>query len=131
MHSSLNIWSELFLQELPRLDAICRLLLLYFPRNKIEEHYASLNLPPETGKENGENDISERKIRIKALPGVSTKVGNRSSSVSKDGEHQLMKIRSSVDIIFLITFLFFFHAWLLCSFFVHLGLYIMISFYVF
>ena len=75
------------------MDAFCRLLLLYFPRNKIEEHYASLTLPREMGNGNGEIDISERKIRIKALPGVSEKVGDWSSSVSKDGGQSLKQIR--------------------------------------
>ena len=41
------------------------------------------------GNGNGEIDISERKIRIKALPGVSEKVGDWSSSVSKDGGQSL------------------------------------------
>jgi hypothetical protein len=48
--------------------AFCRLLPLYFPRDKKEEEIASLKLPADVGDENGETIIDERKIRIKPLP---------------------------------------------------------------
>lgn len=47
-----------------------RLLPLYFPRNKSEEEMARSKLPQDVGDENGETSISERKIRITALPAV-------------------------------------------------------------
>ncbi|BBN19494.1 ganglioside-induced differentiation-associated protein 2 [Marchantia polymorpha subsp. ruderalis] len=47
-----------------------RLLPLYFPRDKQEEDVASTKLPPDVGDENGETVITERKIRISALPGT-------------------------------------------------------------
>jgi hypothetical protein len=47
---------------------ICRLLPLYFPRNKLEEEMARTKLPQDVGDENGETSISDRRIRIKALP---------------------------------------------------------------
>lgn len=47
-----------------------RLLPLYFPRNRSEEEMARSKLPPDVGDENGETSISERKIRITALPAV-------------------------------------------------------------
>ncbi|KAL6566447.1 hypothetical protein OROGR_002062 [Orobanche gracilis] len=47
-----------------------RLLPLYFPRDKLEEEVAILNLPADVGDENGETVIDERKIRIKPLPNV-------------------------------------------------------------
>ena len=47
---------------------ICRLLPLYFPRNKSEEEMARLKLPQDVGDENGETSISDRRIRITALP---------------------------------------------------------------
>ncbi|KAL3695427.1 hypothetical protein R1sor_009503 [Riccia sorocarpa] len=46
-----------------------RLLPLYFPRDKQEEELAGTKLPPDVGDENGETVITERKIRISALPG--------------------------------------------------------------
>ena len=47
---------------------ICRLLPLYFPRDKHEEEVAISKLPADVGDENGETVIDERKIRIKPLP---------------------------------------------------------------
>lgn len=47
---------------------ICRLLPLYFPRDKQEEAIAITKLPADVGDENGETVIDERKIRIKPLP---------------------------------------------------------------
>lgn len=47
-----------------------RLLPLYFPRDKNEEEIAATKLPGDVGDENGETVISERKIRISALPGT-------------------------------------------------------------
>eukprot|EP00245_Coleochaete_scutata_P002972 TRINITY_DN14230_c0_g1_i2.p1 TRINITY_DN14230_c0_g1~~TRINITY_DN14230_c0_g1_i2.p1 ORF type:complete len:568 (-),score=92.07 TRINITY_DN14230_c0_g1_i2:462-2165(-) len=47
-----------------------RLLPLYFPRDAEEEETAKNRLPVDTGDENGETVISERQIRIKALPGA-------------------------------------------------------------
>lgn len=47
-----------------------RLLPLYFPRDKYEEEIAATKLPSDVGDENGETVISERKIRISALPGT-------------------------------------------------------------
>lgn len=49
---------------------MCRLLPLYFPRDKYEEEIAVNKLPADVGDENGETIISERKIRISALPGT-------------------------------------------------------------
>lgn len=46
----------------------CRLLPLYFPRDKHEEAVALSKLPADVGDENGETTIDERKIRIKPLP---------------------------------------------------------------
>jgi hypothetical protein len=46
----------------------CRLLPLYFPRDKQEEEIAVSKLPADVGDENGETVISERKIRIRPLP---------------------------------------------------------------
>lgn len=46
----------------------CRLLPLYFPRDKHEEEVALTKLPADVGDENGETTIDERKIRIKHLP---------------------------------------------------------------
>lgn len=46
----------------------CRLLPLYFPRDKHEEEVAMSKLPADVGDENGETIIDERKIRIKPLP---------------------------------------------------------------
>ena len=43
---------------------------MYFPRNKYEEETAATKLPVDVGDENGETVISERKIRIAALPGT-------------------------------------------------------------
>ena len=53
--------------EMPSFN-ICRLLPLYFPRNKSEEEMARSKLPQDVGDENGETNISERRIRITALP---------------------------------------------------------------
>ncbi|XP_051149308.1 uncharacterized protein LOC127264022 [Andrographis paniculata] len=47
-----------------------RLLPLYFPRDKLEEHIAISKLPADVGDENGETVIDERKIRIKPLPNL-------------------------------------------------------------
>jgi len=47
-----------------------RLLPLYFPRYKYEEETAATKLPVDVGDENGETVITERKIRIAALPGT-------------------------------------------------------------
>lgn len=61
----------------------CRLLPLYFPRDKREEEIANLKLPADVGDENGETVIDERKIRIKPLPKLkqnSPKVAEISSS---------------------------------------------------
>jgi len=49
---------------------LVRLLPLYFPRDKYEEEIAAAKLPSDVGDENGETVISERKIRISALPGT-------------------------------------------------------------
>ena len=46
----------------------CRLLPLYFPRDKHEEEVAISKLPADVGDENGETIIDERKIRIMPLP---------------------------------------------------------------
>jgi hypothetical protein len=43
---------------------------LYFPRYKYEEETAATKLPVDVGDENGETVITERKIRIAALPGT-------------------------------------------------------------
>lgn len=43
---------------------------MYFPRDNHEEEIAATKLPADVGDENGETVISERKIRISALPGV-------------------------------------------------------------
>lgn len=51
-------------------DIYKRLLPLYFPRDKYEEEIAATKLPSDVGDENGETVISERKIRISALPGT-------------------------------------------------------------
>ncbi|KAG0581322.1 hypothetical protein KC19_4G242700 [Ceratodon purpureus] len=51
-------------------DIYRRLLPLYFPRDKNEEEIAATKLPSDVGDENGETVISERKIRISALPGT-------------------------------------------------------------
>lgn len=48
----------------------CRLLPLYFPRDKKEEEIAISKLPADVGDENGETVIDERKIRIKPLPNL-------------------------------------------------------------
>ncbi|CAK9210978.1 unnamed protein product [Sphagnum troendelagicum] len=48
-----------------------RLLPLYFPRDAYEEQVAATKLPTDVGDENGETVISERKIRISALPASS------------------------------------------------------------
>jgi hypothetical protein len=50
---------------------MCRLLPLYFPRDKFEEEVAVSKLPADVGDENGETVIDERKIRIKPLPVLS------------------------------------------------------------
>lgn len=47
-----------------------RLLPLYFPRSKSEEEMACSKLPQDVGDENGETSISERRIRITALPSI-------------------------------------------------------------
>lgn len=47
---------------------LCRLLPLYFPRDKHEEEVAISKLPADVGDENGETVIDERKIRIQPLP---------------------------------------------------------------
>jgi len=47
-----------------------RVLPLYFPRNKDEEIKALSELPADTGDENGETVIEERKIRICSFPGL-------------------------------------------------------------
>lgn len=52
----------------------CRLLPLYFPRDRHEEEVAILKLPADVGDENGETIIDERKIRIKPLPNVKKNV---------------------------------------------------------
>lgn len=49
---------------------MCRLLPLYFPRDKHEEEIAISKLPADVGDENGETVIDERKIRIMPLPNV-------------------------------------------------------------
>eukprot|EP01113_Clastostelium_recurvatum_P025763 TRINITY_DN3097_c2_g1_i2.p1 TRINITY_DN3097_c2_g1~~TRINITY_DN3097_c2_g1_i2.p1 ORF type:complete len:642 (-),score=124.69 TRINITY_DN3097_c2_g1_i2:27-1865(-) len=48
----------------------CRVLPLYFPRNRQEEIHAMGALPAYTGDENGETVIEERKIRIMKFPGA-------------------------------------------------------------
>lgn len=55
----------------PDISFLCRLLPLYFPRDKHEEEVALSKLPVDVGDENGETIIDERKIRIKPLPTVS------------------------------------------------------------
>jgi hypothetical protein len=51
---------------------LCRLLPLYFPRDKQEEEIAVSKLPADVGDENGETVIDERKIRIRPLPAGAT-----------------------------------------------------------
>ncbi|KAI7993343.1 hypothetical protein LOK49_LG11G01048 [Camellia lanceoleosa] len=51
-------------------NGLQRLLLLYFPRDKLEVEVAVAKLPADVGDENGETAIDERKIRIKPLPDV-------------------------------------------------------------
>ncbi|KAI7995245.1 hypothetical protein LOK49_LG11G01062 [Camellia lanceoleosa] len=51
-------------------NGLQRLLLLYFPQDKLEEEIAVAKLPADVGDENGETVIDERKIRIKPLPDV-------------------------------------------------------------
>ncbi|CAK9186163.1 unnamed protein product [Ilex paraguariensis] len=72
---SLDVYSSTILQ--------CRLLPLYFPRDKHEEEVAISKLPADVGDENGETIIDERKIRIKPLPNVKNTVP-RSPQVSFD-----------------------------------------------
>jgi hypothetical protein len=60
-----------------------RLLPLYFPRDKYEEEIAATKLPSDVGDENGETVISERKIRISALPGVD---GSPASALPVSGD---------------------------------------------
>eukprot|EP00026_Physarum_polycephalum_P000798 Phypoly_transcript_00799.p1 GENE.Phypoly_transcript_00799~~Phypoly_transcript_00799.p1 ORF type:complete len:559 (+),score=118.07 Phypoly_transcript_00799:2347-4023(+) len=50
-------------------DLYMRLLPLYFPRSLAEEQAAKSLLPADTGDENGETIIEERKIRIAPFPG--------------------------------------------------------------
>jgi len=50
-------------------DMYQRVLPLYFPRTKEEERKALSELPQDTGDENGETVIEERKIRICSFPG--------------------------------------------------------------
>lgn len=64
-----------------------RLLPLYFPRNKSEEEMAHSKLPQDVGDENGETSISERRIRITALPAVPVSTAcARNISTVNDGE---------------------------------------------
>eukprot|EP00250_Pteridium_aquilinum_P035459 c9454_g1_i1 orf=16-1599(+) len=74
-----------------------KLLPLYFPRNRIEEHNALLNLPANVGDENGETIIDERKIRIKALPVVSDPDAEPKSHVTTNTAHPVTsnRIRSN------------------------------------
>lgn len=58
------------INRLDDLLLLARLLPLYFPRDKYEEEIAATKLPSDVGDENGETVISERKIRISALPGT-------------------------------------------------------------
>ena len=56
----------------PFATSCCRLLPLYFPRDKLEEEIAVSKLPADVGDENGETVIDERKIRIQPLPNLKT-----------------------------------------------------------
>jgi len=47
-----------------------QILPLYFPRTSHEEAAAHSQLPPDTGYQNGETVVEERKIRISAFPGM-------------------------------------------------------------
>jgi len=69
----------LFIFTLPIVS--CRLLPLYFPRDKHEEQVALSKLPADVGDENGETIIDERKIRIKPLP---KKIVSRSLDAAVD-----------------------------------------------
>ncbi|KAH7430113.1 hypothetical protein KP509_09G084500 [Ceratopteris richardii] len=74
-----------------------RLLPLYFPRNKSEEEMARSRLPQDVGDENGETSISERRIRIKALPAVhmsARRVLTHENSDSSEGDARLQFTRS-------------------------------------
>lgn len=63
----------------PDISLLCRLLPLYFPRDKHEEEVALSKLPVDVGDENGETIIDERKIRIKPLPIVLGSIPNAPS----------------------------------------------------
>lgn len=63
--------------------SFCRLLPLYFPRDKLEEEIAVSKLPADVGDENGETIIDERKIRIQPLPNLK-KTLPRPSQTSTD-----------------------------------------------
>ncbi|KAI5059339.1 hypothetical protein GOP47_0026104 [Adiantum capillus-veneris] len=72
----------LCLSAVSDLEIYEKLLPFYFPRNRIEEHSASLTVPAHVGDENGETIIDERKIRIKELPVVSDADAESSSLMS-------------------------------------------------
>jgi len=57
-------------------DLYNRLLPLYFPRSPGEENAAKSLLPLDTGDENGETIIEERKIRINSFPGTTPRGEN-------------------------------------------------------
>jgi O-acetyl-ADP-ribose deacetylase (regulator of RNase III) len=59
----------LCLERMSDYDLYMRVLPLYFPRTKEEERRALDELPQDTGDENGETVIEERKIRIFSFPG--------------------------------------------------------------
>ena len=49
-------------------DFYRKVVPLYFPRNEEEEIYAREHLPADTGNDDGEHVITERKIKINAFP---------------------------------------------------------------
>ncbi|MCO5566713.1 hypothetical protein L7F22_020392 [Adiantum nelumboides] len=87
-----------------------RLLPLYFPRNKTEEEMARSKLPQDVGDENGETSISERKIRIKALPTLpvstpmvlpSNNYGDSSQDDLQVGFTRSLSLNSLIDPLFM------------------------------
>jgi O-acetyl-ADP-ribose deacetylase (regulator of RNase III) len=82
-------------------DIYKRLLPLYFPRNKYEEETAATKLPVDVGDENGETVISERKIRIAALPGTTAAplmaTPHTSGNISLTDHSPSMKRGESID----------------------------------
>eukprot|EP01112_Ceratiomyxa_fruticulosa_P011737 TRINITY_DN3210_c0_g2_i1.p1 TRINITY_DN3210_c0_g2~~TRINITY_DN3210_c0_g2_i1.p1 ORF type:complete len:534 (+),score=95.25 TRINITY_DN3210_c0_g2_i1:237-1838(+) len=58
------------LDRVPDFDMYSTILPLYFPRNEEEEERSVSLLPPDTGNEDGETVLEERKIRITSFPGM-------------------------------------------------------------